>query len=204
MKQQRKELSYFRLKLERLAYSFSESCYSKCWVTNIHNGKSLDEALTYCDAVAQGFASRSRDNGKWSVASRLHFSKVRHACFSFRGMSSEGTAPTPRERLSLILKNKAVQSKLTSKWELTDDSGKSRGELYTELTGTTVLLTGHTSAAKWGSGRKTWGHHTPRASCSAWWQDYSSYIYQEFGQTLGFCECEDRLLLSSLWRFELG
>ena len=95
----KKELSYFRLKLENyLSEHFPELLGDKPFMT-----ARADEALTtYCDAVAQGF--------------------------------SYPDAP-------MLLKNKAVQS-VFDKYDLADDFGASPEyeKLYTELTGTIVLL----------------------------------------------------------------
>ena len=78
----KKELSYFRLKLENyLSEHFPEMLSDKPFIT-----ARADEALTtYCDAVAQGFSHpRGGDDGKRSSVSRTVFLQVRHACICLR------------------------------------------------------------------------------------------------------------------------
>ena len=79
----KKELSYFRLKLEAyLGEHYPERVNENTFVT-----ARADEALTaYCDAVAQGFFSPGGGgNGKRSSVSRTAFLQVRHACVCLRG-----------------------------------------------------------------------------------------------------------------------
>ena len=136
----KKELSYFRLKLETyLGEHFPEMLSDKSFVT-----ARADEALTtYCDAVAQGFSHPEAETMASEVLYRgLHFSKY-DTLVSVLENEFEKELPSPlSERLApLLLKNKAVQS-VFAKYDLTDEFGASPEyeKLYTELTGTIVLL----------------------------------------------------------------
>ena len=136
----KKELSYFRLKLENyLSEHFPELLGDKPFIT-----ARADEALsTYCDAVAQGFSHPEAESMANEVLHRgLHFSKY-DTLVSVIENEFEKKLPSPLpERLTpMLLKNKAVQS-VFDKYELTDDFGATPEyeKLYTELTGTIVLL----------------------------------------------------------------
>ena len=136
----KKELSYFRLKLENyFSEHFPELLGDKPFIT-----ARADEALsTYCDAVAQGFSHPEAESMASEVLHRgLHFSKY-DTLVSVLENEFEKELPSPLpERLSpILLKNKAVQS-VFDKYELSDDFGASPEyeKLYTELTGTIVLL----------------------------------------------------------------
>ena len=136
----KKELSYFRLKLENyLSEHFPELLGDKPFIT-----ARADEALsTYCDAVAQGFSHPEAESMASEVLHRgLHFSKY-DTLVSVLENEFEKELPSPLpERLSpILLKNRAVQS-VFDKYELTDDFGATPEyeKLYTELTGTIVLL----------------------------------------------------------------
>ena len=136
----KKELSYFRLKLENyLSEHFPELLGDKPFIT-----ARADEALsTYCDAVAQGFSHPEAESMANEVLHRgLHFSKF-DTLVSVLENEFEKELPSPLpERLSpILLKNKAVQS-VFDKYELSDDFGASPEyeKLYTELTGTIILL----------------------------------------------------------------
>ena len=136
----KKELSYFRLKLENyLSEHFPELLGDKPFIT-----ARADEALTtYCDAIAQGFTYLEAESMASEVLYQgLHFSKY-DILVSVLGNEFEKELPSPLpERLSpILLKNKAVQS-VFDKYELSDDFGASPEyeKLYTELTGTIVLL----------------------------------------------------------------
>ncbi|EEX70684.1 DUF1896 domain-containing protein [Alloprevotella tannerae] len=140
METTKKELSYFRLKLETyLGEHFPEMLSDKSFVT-----ARADEALTtYCDAVAQGFSHPGAESMASEVLHRgLHFSKY-DTLVSVLENEFEKELPSPLpERLSpILLKNKAVQS-VFAKYDLTDEFGASPEyeKLYTELTGTIVLL----------------------------------------------------------------
>ena len=136
----KKELSYFRLKLEAyLGEHFPERVNDNAFVT-----ARTDEALTaYCDAVAQGFSYPEAETMASEVLyHNLHFSKY-DTLVSVLEQEFEKELPSPLpERLALILlNNKAIQA-VFAKYELTDDfaAGTEYDKLYTELTGTIVLL----------------------------------------------------------------
>ena len=136
----KKELSYFCLKLENyLSEHFPEMMSDKPFITS-----RADEALTaYCDAIAQGFSHPEAEVMASEVLYQgLHFSKY-DTLESILENEFEKELPSPLpERLSpILLKNKAVQS-VFDKYELSDDFGATPEyeKLYTELTGTIVLL----------------------------------------------------------------
>ena len=140
METTKKELSYFRLKLENyLGEHFPEMLSDKPFIT-----ARADEALTtYCDAVAQGFSHPEAETMASEVLyHNLHFSKY-DTLVSVLEQEFEKELPSPLpERLALILlNNKAIQA-VFAKYELTDDftAGTEYDKLYTELTGTIVLL----------------------------------------------------------------
>ena len=136
----KKELSYFRLKLENyLSEHFPELLGDKPFIT-----ARADEALSaYCDAVAQGFSHPEAESMANEVLHRgLHFSKY-DTLVSVLENEFEKELPSPLpERLSpILLKNKAVQN-VFDKYELTDDFGATPEyeKLYNERTGTIVLI----------------------------------------------------------------
>ena len=136
----KKELSYFRLKLENyLSEHFPELLGDKPFMT-----ARADEALTtYCDAVAQGFSYPEAEVMSSEVLYQdLHFSKYDTLVSVLENeFEKELPSPLPERLAPMLLKNKAVQS-VFNKYELTDDFGASPEyeRLYTELTGTIVLL----------------------------------------------------------------
>ena len=136
----KKELSYFRLKLESyMSEHHPERMSDMEFIT-----ARADMALTaYCDAVAQGFTHLEAENIASEVLYQgLHFSKYDTLVSVLENeFERELPAPLP-ERLSLLLlSNKAVQATF-DKFGLTDTFAASGqyGRLYTELTGTIVLL----------------------------------------------------------------
>ena len=135
-----KELSYFRLKLETyLSEHFPEMMGDKPFIT-----ARADEALTgYCDAVAQGFSHPEADTMASEVLYQgLHFSKYDTLETVLENeFEKELPAPLPERLAPILLKNKAVQS-VFAKYDLTDDfeASPEYEKLYTELTGTIVLL----------------------------------------------------------------
>lgn len=136
----KKELSYFRLKLEAyLGEHFPEMMSDQSFIT-----ARADEALTtYCDAVTQGFSHPEAEAmASETLFQGLHFSKY-DTLIAVLENEFEKELPSPLpERLSpILLKNKAVQS-VFDKYDLTDDfaSMPEYETLYTELTGTIVLL----------------------------------------------------------------
>ena len=136
----KKELSYFRLKLEAyLGEHFPERVNENTFITN-----RADEALTaYCDAIAQGFSYPEAEVMASEVLYQgLHFSKYDTLVSVLENeYEKELPSPLPERLTPMLLKNKAVQS-VFDKYELTDDFGASPEyeKLYTELTGTIVLL----------------------------------------------------------------
>ena len=136
----KKELSYFRLKLEAyLGEHFPERVNENTFITN-----RADEALTaYCNAIAQGFSHPEAEVMASEVLYQgLHFSKYDTLVSVLENeFEKELPSPLPERLTPMLLKNKAVQS-VFDKYELTDDFGASPEyeKLYTELTGTIVLL----------------------------------------------------------------
>ena len=136
----KKELSYFRLKLESyMSEHHPERMSDMEFIT-----ARADMALTaYCDAVAQGFNHLEAERIASEVLfSGLHFSKYDTLVSVLEDeFERELPAPLP-ERLSLLLlANKAVQATFAG-YELTDAFAASGqyDHLYTELTSTIVLL----------------------------------------------------------------
>ena len=136
----KKELSYFRLKLEAyLGEHFPERVNENTFIT-----ARADEALTtYCDAIAQGFSYPEAEVMASEVLYQgLHFSKYDTLVSVLENeFEKELPSPLPERLAPMLLKNKAVQS-VFNKYELTDDFGASPEyeKLYTELTGTIVLI----------------------------------------------------------------
>ena len=136
----KKELSYFRLKLEAyLGEHFPERVNENTFVT-----ARADEALAaYCDAIAQGFSYPEAEVMASEVLYQgLHFSKYDTLVSVLEDeFEKELPSPLPERLAPMLLKNKAVQS-VFDKYELTDDFGASPEyeKLYTELTGTIVLI----------------------------------------------------------------
>ena len=136
----KKELSYFRLKLESyMSEHHPERMSDMEFIT-----ARADMALTaYCDAVEQGFNHLEAERIASEVLfSGLHFSKYDTLVSVLEDeFERELPAPLP-ERLSLLLlANKAVQATF-AKYYLTDAFTASGlyDRLYTELTVTIVLL----------------------------------------------------------------
>ena len=136
----KKELSYFRLKLEAyLGEHYPERVNENTFVT-----ARADEALAaYCDAIAQGFSYPEAEVMASEVLYQgLHFSKYDTLVSILENeFEKELPSPLPERLTPILLKNKAVQS-VFDKYELTDDFGASPeyDKLYTELTGTIVLI----------------------------------------------------------------
>ena len=136
----KKELSYFRLKLEAyLGEHFPERVNENTFIT-----ARADEALAaYCDAIAQGFSHLEAETMASEVLYQgLHFSKYDTLVSVLENeFEKELPSPLPERLTPMLLKNKAVQS-VFDKYELMDDFGASPEyeKLYTELTGTIVLL----------------------------------------------------------------
>ena len=136
----KKELSYFRLKLESYMSEHHPERMSDMEFITVR----ADMALTaYCDAVAQGFTHLEAENIASEVLYQgLHFSKYDTLVSVLENeFERELPAPLP-ERLSLLLlANKAVQATFAG-YELTDAFAASGqyDRLYTELASTIVLL----------------------------------------------------------------
>ncbi|MBW4866986.1 DUF1896 domain-containing protein [Prevotella salivae] len=141
MKQKNKqELSYFRLKLRSY---MSEHHPEKLQDTEFITARA-DMALTvYCDAVAQGFTHIEAESmASEALYQGLHFSKYDTliSVFGIRdAYRSRGLGDVYKRQI--LLSNKAVQATF-DKFGLTDTlaSDEQYGRLYTELTGTIVLL----------------------------------------------------------------
>lgn len=146
----KQELSYFRLKLESY---MSEHHPERLQDTDFITARA-DMALTaYCDAVAQGFTHPEAESMASEVLYQgLHFSKYDTLVSVLENeFERELPAPLPDELLRaslekrlapILLSNKAVQATF-DKFGLTDTlaSDEQYDRLYTELTGTIVLLT---------------------------------------------------------------
>ena len=136
----KQELSYFRLKLRSY---MSEHHPERLQDTEFITARA-DMALTaYCDAVAQGFTHPEAESMASEVLYQgLHFSKYDILVSVLENeFEKELPSPLPERLTPMLLKNKAVQS-VFDKYELTDDFGATPEyeKLYTELTGTIVLL----------------------------------------------------------------
>lgn len=140
MEPTKKELSYFRLKLETyLSDHFPEMMGDTSFIT-----ARADEALTaYCDAVAQGFSHPEAESMASEVLYQgLHFSRYDTLVSVLeREFAQELPSPLPERIAPILLKNKAIQS-VFAKYDLTDnfEASPEYENLYTELTGTIVLL----------------------------------------------------------------
>ena len=104
-----------------------------------------DMALTaYCNAVAQGFNHLEAERIASEVLfSGLHFSKYDTLVSVLEDeFERELPAPLPEKLVPILLSNKAIQATF-DKFGLTDTfaSDEQYDRLYTELTGTIVLLT---------------------------------------------------------------
>ena len=142
MKENKKlELSYFRLKLRSY---MSEHHPERLQDTEFITARA-DMALTaYCDAVAQGFTHPEAENIASEVLYQgLHFSKYDTLVSVLENeFERELPAPLPDKLAPILLWNKAVQATF-DKFGLMDTfaSDEQYDRLYTELTGTIVLLT---------------------------------------------------------------
>ena len=136
----KQELSYFRLKLRSyMSEHHPEKLHDTEFITT-----RADMALTaYCDAVVQGFTHLEAE----SIASEvlyqgLHFSKYDTLVSVLENeFERELPVPLPEKLAPILLSNKAVQATF-DKFGLTDTFAASGqyDRLYTELTGTIVLL----------------------------------------------------------------
>ncbi len=136
----KKELSYFRLKLETyLNEHFPEMLGNNPFITT-----RADEALTaYCDAVTQGFSHPEAESMASEVLYQgLHFSRYDTLVSVLeREFEQELPSPLPERLAPILLKNEVIQS-VFARYDLIDDfeASPEYEHLYTELTGTIVLL----------------------------------------------------------------
>lgn len=136
----KKELSYFRLKLENyLGEHFPEMLSEQSFIAT-----RADEALTaYCDAVAQGFSHPEAESVASEVLHQgLHFSKYDTLVSVLENeFEAELPSPLPKRLAPILLRNRAIQN-VFGQYDLTEDFAASPKyeELYTELTGTIVLI----------------------------------------------------------------
>ena len=137
---EKKELSYFRLKLETyLNEHFPEMSGNNRFIT-----ARVDAALTaYCDTVTQGFTHPEAESMASEVLYQgLHFSKYDTLVSVLENeFEKELPSPLPERLAPILLKNKAIQS-VFAKYDLTDDfeASPEHENLYTELAGTIILL----------------------------------------------------------------
>ena len=136
----KQELSYFRLKLKSYMSEYhSERLQDTEFIT-----VRADLALTaYCDAVAQGFTHPEAESmASEALYQGLHFSKYDTLVSVLENeFEREPPTPLPEKLAPILLSNKAIQATF-DKFGLTDTfvtSGQ-YDRLYTELTGTIVLL----------------------------------------------------------------
>ncbi|ATV53798.1 DUF1896 domain-containing protein [Prevotella intermedia] len=139
-KNNKQELSYFRLKLESyMSEHHPERMNDTEFITS-----RADMALTaYCDAVAQGFTHPEAESMASEVLYQgLHFSKYNTLVSVLENeFERELPAPLPERLAPILLSNKAVQATFGKfGWTDTLASGEQYDRLYTELTGTIVLL----------------------------------------------------------------
>ena len=137
----KKELSYFRLKLRSY---MSEHHPERLQDTEFITARA-DMALTvYCDVVAQGFTHPEAESMASEVLYQgLHFSKYDTLVSVLENeFERELHALLPEKLVPILLSNKAIQATF-DKFGLTDTfaSDEQYDRLYTELTGTIVLLT---------------------------------------------------------------
>ena len=139
-KNNKQELSYFRLKLESyMSEHHPERMNDTEFITS-----RADMALTaYCDTVAQGFTHPEAESMASEVLYQgLHFSKYDTLVSVLENeFERELPAPLPERLAPILLSNKAVQATFDKfGWTDTLVSGEQYDRLYTELTGTIVLL----------------------------------------------------------------
>jgi len=137
----KQELSYFRLKLKSY---MSEHHPERLKDTEFITARADMALRAYCDAVAQGFSYLEAETMASEVLYQgLHFSKYDTLVSVLENeFERELPAPLPEKLAPILLSNKAVQATF-DKFGLTDTlaSDEQYDRLYTELTGTIVLLT---------------------------------------------------------------
>ena len=136
----KQELSYFRLKLKSY---MSEHHPERLKDTEFITARADMALRAYCDAVAQGFSYLEAETMASEVLYQgLHFSKYDTLVSVLENeFERELPAPLPEKLAPILLSNKAVQATFAG-YELTDAFAASGqyDRLYTELTGTIVLL----------------------------------------------------------------
>lgn len=140
MNQTKKELSYFRLKLETYLSDYHPELMTETALIAAR----ADAALTaYADAVAQGFSHLEAEAMSSEVLYQgLHFSKHNTLVSILENeFSEELPEPLPEKLAPILLGNQFIQA-VFAKYDLTDDfDGSTEYEaLYTELTGTIIEL----------------------------------------------------------------
>ncbi|MBB6275069.1 DUF1896 domain-containing protein [Porphyromonas circumdentaria] len=140
MNQTKKELSYFRLKLETYLNDYHPELMTDAAFISAR----VDAALTaYCDAISQGFSHLEAEAMSSEVLYQgLHFSKHNTLVSILENeFSEELPEPLPEKLAPILLGNQFIQA-VFAKYDLTDDfDGSTEYEaLYTELTGTIVEL----------------------------------------------------------------
>ena len=137
----KQELSYFRLKLKSY---MSEHHPERLKDTEFITARADMALRAYCDAVAQGFSYLEAETMASEVLYQgLHFSKYDTLVSVLENeFERELPVPLPEKLAPILLSNKAVQATF-DKFGLTDTlaSDEQYDRLYTELTGTIVLLT---------------------------------------------------------------
>jgi len=134
------ELSYFRLKLTAYLHDHQPELVDDATLVSSRSDAAL---TTYCDAVVQGFSHPEAE----SIASNvlfegLHFSKYDTLVSVLENeFEAELPSPLPEKLAPILLRNKAVQ-RVFANYHLTDDfaANTQYEDLYTELTGTIVLI----------------------------------------------------------------
>ncbi|ATV32121.1 DUF1896 domain-containing protein [Prevotella intermedia] len=133
-------LSYFLLKLRSF---MRERHPERLQDTEFITARADMALITYCDAVAQGFTHPEAESMASEVLYQgLHFSKYDTLVSVLENeFERELPAPLPEKLAPILLSNKAVQTTF-DKFGLTDTFAENRqyDRLYTELTGTIVLL----------------------------------------------------------------
>ena len=139
-KNNKQELSYFRLKLRSY---MSEHHPERLKETEFIITRGDMALTTYCDAVAEGFTHTEAESMASDVLYQgLHFSKYDTLVSVLENeFERELPVPLPEKLAPILLSNKAVQATF-DKFGLTDTFAVSGqyDRLYTELTGTIVLL----------------------------------------------------------------
>ena len=135
-----KELSYFQLKLRSY---MSEHHPERLQDTEFITARADMALTTYCDAVAQGFTHPEAESMASEVLYQgLHLSKYDTLVSVLENeFERELPAPLPEKLAPILLSNEAVQATF-DKFGLTDIFAASGqyDRLYTEITGTIVLL----------------------------------------------------------------